>query len=227
MATAPATATTGTPVFATRPYRTAYRAVVAYPVPLVREGIASLLSAGSRAEVVATGNVLEAVRIAGLRAAELVLFDYTGSDGAGACRLLRAAGGDTTLIALVSNTVSGPADAIGSGADAVIAVNQVTGDAFLEAIRRAEDGERPAVAGFSPASLAATQTGVDLGPLSVLSPRERELLYLIGQGHSNQEIADALVLSIKTVEAHRSNLSRKLNLRSRSALMRLALDAGR
>jgi two-component system response regulator NreC len=49
------------------------------------------------------------------------------------------------------------------------------------------------------------------------------MLYLIGQGLSNREIAESLVLSIKTVEAHRANLSRKLNVRSRAGLMRLAL----
>jgi DNA-binding NarL/FixJ family response regulator len=64
---------------------------------------------------------------------------------------------------------------------------------------------------------------VDEGPVSLLTPREREMLYLIGQGLSNREIAETLVLSVKTVEAHRANLSRKLNVRSRAGLMRLAL----
>ncbi len=52
------------------------------------------------------------------------------------------------------------------------------------------------------------------------------MLYLIGEGLSNKEIADALVLSIKTVESHRSNLSRKLNVRPRAGLMRLAMTSG-
>ena len=49
------------------------------------------------------------------------------------------------------------------------------------------------------------------------------MLFLIGEGLSNKEIADSLVLSVKTVETHRANLSRKLNVRSRAGLMRLAM----
>ena len=57
----------------------------------------------------------------------------------------------------------------------------------------------------------------------MLTPREREMLFLIGEGLSNREIAESLVLSVKTVETHRANLSRKLNVRSRAGLMRLAM----
>jgi len=49
------------------------------------------------------------------------------------------------------------------------------------------------------------------------------MLFLIGEGLSNRDIAEVLGLSVKTVEAHRGNLSRKLNIRSRSGLMRLAM----
>jgi len=59
-----------------------------------------------------------------------------------------------------------------------------------------------------------------------LSQREREVLRLVALGHTNQEIADQLYLSIKTVETYRARVMDKLNLRSRSALVRYALTRG-
>ena len=49
---------------------------------------------------------------------------------------------------------------------------------------------------------------------------------LIAQGRSNQEIADALVISIKTVNRHRENIMAKLNLHSRVELVRYAIEKG-
>jgi DNA-binding CsgD family transcriptional regulator len=63
----------------------------------------------------------------------------------------------------------------------------------------------------------------DESPTALLTPREREMLFLIGEGLSNREIADSLLISVKTVETHRANLSRKLKVRSRAGLMRLGM----
>ena len=52
-----------------------------------------------------------------------------------------------------------------------------------------------------------------------LTPREREVLSLLGAGHTNAEIAEKLVLSVRTVESHRSSLQRKLGRPSRSELV--------
>jgi two-component system response regulator NreC len=59
-----------------------------------------------------------------------------------------------------------------------------------------------------------------------LSQREREVLRLVALGHTNQEVADQLYLSVKTVETYRARVMDKLNLRSRSALVRYALQRG-
>jgi DNA-binding NarL/FixJ family response regulator len=102
-------------------------------------------------------------------------------------------------------------------------MDNVNRDTFLVVVRRVMDGLGPVVAGFPSVNEPLDAALVDEGPVSLLTPREREMLYLIGQGLSNREIAESLVLSVKTVEAHRANLSRKLNVRSRAGLMRLAL----
>lgn len=62
--------------------------------------------------------------------------------------------------------------------------------------------------------------------IDALSSREREVLVLVARGHSNQQIADKLFLSVKTVESYRSRLMTKLGLKDRSELTRLALDMG-
>ena len=62
--------------------------------------------------------------------------------------------------------------------------------------------------------------------LQVLTPREIEVLKLVAEGHTNQEIADQLTLSIKTVQAHRANVMEKLELRDVTHLVRFALRYG-
>jgi len=59
-----------------------------------------------------------------------------------------------------------------------------------------------------------------------LTPREREVLILIADGRTNQGIADALVISVKTVDRHRENIMRKLNLHSRVELVKYAIGKG-
>ncbi|MBN1842127.1 MAG: response regulator transcription factor, partial [Deltaproteobacteria bacterium] len=56
--------------------------------------------------------------------------------------------------------------------------------------------------------------------------RERQVLKLIGEGHKNKEIADYLFISLKTVEKHRANLMKKLNLHNASALTAYAMEKG-
>lgn len=59
-----------------------------------------------------------------------------------------------------------------------------------------------------------------------LTPREREILKLIAEGGKNKEIADQLCISVKTVERHRANLMKKLDLHNVSALTALAIEKG-
>jgi DNA-binding NarL/FixJ family response regulator len=63
-------------------------------------------------------------------------------------------------------------------------------------------------------------------PAPPLSQREREVLELVAQGYTNQQIADHLGLSVKTVETYRARLVEKLGLQSRAELVRYALDSG-
>ena len=61
---------------------------------------------------------------------------------------------------------------------------------------------------------------------AALTPRETEVLGLLALGFMNFEIADELVISVRTVEAHRSNIVRKTRCRTRAQLIAYALDLG-
>ncbi|MHB8776734.1 MAG: response regulator [Anaerolineales bacterium] len=73
---------------------------------------------------------------------------------------------------------------------------------------------------------SSERTGDEKVNLDGLTEREREVLTHLAEGASNNEIATALVISPKTVERHRENIMRKLNLHSRSELVRYAIRKG-
>ncbi|MDF0645011.1 MAG: LuxR C-terminal-related transcriptional regulator [Nitrospira sp.] len=64
---------------------------------------------------------------------------------------------------------------------------------------------------------------IDLG---MLTPRQRDILRLVSVGHTNREIASVLRISVRTVEVHRFNLMRRLNVRNVAQLLRRALQLG-
>ncbi|MEO0248153.1 MAG: response regulator transcription factor [candidate division WOR-3 bacterium] len=63
-------------------------------------------------------------------------------------------------------------------------------------------------------------------PFDTLTDREREILKLVAEGHSNQEIADQLFISVKTVLGHREKIMQKLDLHSRTDLIKYAIRKG-
>jgi DNA-binding NarL/FixJ family response regulator len=103
---------------------------------------------------------------------------------------------------------------------------------LLNAIRAVCDG-RIVVDLKLPKPAASPSVGRDAGPgttratgFASLSAREREVLTLLVQGHTNQEIAARLFLSVKTIETYRARIADKLGLRTRADLVRYALAIG-
>ncbi|MFC7443029.1 response regulator [Laceyella putida] len=70
------------------------------------------------------------------------------------------------------------------------------------------------------------QKGEDVEHYNILTEREQEVLTLIAKGYSNKEIAEQLILSVKTVETHKSHIMEKLHLKTRPELVRYALKKG-
>lgn len=83
----------------------------------------------------------------------------------------------------------------------------VTGE-VVEAYLRGEDGDRP------------------LGPLDLLTPRQREVLKLVAEGYTSREIAGKLGIAVRTVEAHRTHIMRRLGVDNLPGLVRVALRSG-
>ncbi len=74
--------------------------------------------------------------------------------------------------------------------------------------------------------LSRARTGKDKETYDGLTDRERDVLKLIAEGKANQEIADALVISVSTVATHRAHVMSKLGLHSRTELVKYALRRG-
>ena len=74
--------------------------------------------------------------------------------------------------------------------------------------------------------LATETRGEKRNVLHQLTDREKQILALVAQGHSNKAIADRLFISVKTVDSHRTNLMQKLDIHNTAGLTRLAIQAG-
>lgn len=107
-------------------------------------------------------------------------------------------------------------------------VKKAAADELLTAIRAVHQGrafvDLDLGSGASPTLLDASARSA--GTAGVLSQREREVLELLAQGHTNQAIADKLFLSVKTIETYRTRIADKLGLRTRADLVRYALEMG-
>ncbi len=166
---------------------------------------------------------------------DVAVVDITMPDGSGIDFIadIRAARPATRVLVLTMH--EDPAHlrkALQAGAAGYVA-KRVAGSQLLNAIRAVYDGrsyiEVP-IMDTDLESAISDSSPPDSSPVSpspdVLSPRELEVLKFVASGHTNQETAESLHLSVKTVEGYRSRLMHKLNLRSRSELVRYALRAG-
>lgn len=99
---------------------------------------------------------------------------------------------------------------------------------ILAAIRNAHAGKRyiSAVLADEVMEMLIAKEGEKSGSIETLSVREREVLQLIAEGHTNTAIAAKLTLSVRTVEAHRARIMAKLRLRSQAELVRFAVQQG-
>ena len=116
-------------------------------------------------------------------------------------------------------------EAFGAGAKGYVLKEAVDAE-VVGAIREVAEGRQyvhPALGARLIAAEAEERSRADEDPLS---DREREVLRLLALGHTNQEIAEALFLSVRTVETHRAHIMQKLRISTRAELVRYALSAG-
>ncbi|MCB1552790.1 MAG: response regulator transcription factor [Xanthomonadales bacterium] len=195
--------------------------------PIVRQGIRHLLSAQiDHARVTEAGSTAEALRKAGEVAPDVCVIDLSlgKESGLDLLRMLREAGFDSpTLVLSVFDESLHAERALRAGARGYM-MKESAPDKLVDAVRRVARGEvvvSPTVQARLLKSMLGGGSERRSGE-SALSVREREVLELLGDGFSSQQIADRMARSVKTIETHRSNIQRKLNLNSALQLVRYA-----
>lgn len=191
---------------------------------IVREGLRALLASDAGIEIVGeASNGLEAVQLAERTKPDVVVMDLAMPElnGVDATARIRAASPSTQVVVLSMHaTAAHVRPALKAGARGYLLKGSGLSD-LLRAIRSVAGGE----AFFSPAVASLLlESGDESG--GTLTPREREVLQLVGEGHSSASIAERLHLSVKTVEGHRSRLMVKLRATNVAGLVRHAVRLG-
>ena len=200
---------------------------------VVRSGLRMLLQAQPDMEIVGeaeSGN--EALAQVRQLQPNVILMDIQmpGMNGIEATRQIKQAFGETAVLALTMHEDDQYFfEMLQAGASGYLP-KRAAPDELVRAIRTVSRGEvflYPSLATRLVQSYLGGEAGGDSAALvSDLTPREQEVLVLIAEGLTNPEIAENLVISVKTVDRHRENIMRKLNLHSRIDLVKYALRHG-
>ena len=209
------------------------RIVLADDHTILREGLRALLTADD--EIVVVGEAQdgrEAVRCVERLEPDLLLMDLSmpRMSGMDAIREIKKRYPDTKIIALtVHKTEEYLLTTLQAGADGYV-LKDATHDELVMAIRTVMAGKsylspdvsEKVIEGY----LVGKESNRSLSAWETLSQREREVLKLIAEGYKNKEIAEDLCISLKTVEKHRANLMKKLDLHNAAALTVYAVEKG-
>jgi DNA-binding NarL/FixJ family response regulator len=194
---------------------------------VVRRGIRTLFEARPEWKIcgeAATGR--EALEKARKLSPDVILLDITMPDIdrlEAIPQILNVCPSARILVLTMHDSGQTATKALAAGASGLVLKSDAGRDLVraVQAIDKNEPFLSPAVTKIILGHLAKTSTP---GPSpSDLTPREREVVKLLAQGRSNKEVATALEISVKTVDAHRTNLMRKLNLSTYSDLIYFAI----
>ena len=140
-------------------------------------------------------------------------------------KLLKESPETKVLILSMQDDPSYVREAFAAGANGYV-LKEAADAEVVSAVREIADGGHyvhPALGARMVAAEAAERAAADSDPLS---EREREVLRLLALGHTNQEIAQTLYISVRTAESHRAHIMQKLRLSTRAELVRYALSQG-
>ena len=203
------------------------RLVVVDDHAVVRSGLRMLLDAEDDLEVVGdAGTAREAVFEVRARQPDVILLDVTMPDENGITalpKLMHEAPEAKVLMLSMEDDPSYVRKAFGAGAHGYV-LKEAADAEVVAAVREVAEGRRyvhPTLGARMVAADAAAQAAAEADPLS---DREREVLRLLALGHTNQEIAKQLFISVRTAETHRAHIMRKLNLSTRAELVRYAIE---
>ncbi len=196
---------------------------------LVRSGLRRLLEGEEDLTVEdEAGTAADAVRLARLHKPDVILLDVVmpGGSGLDAIPEIREAAPEAKIVALsMQDDPSYVRQAFAAGASGYV-LKEAADDELLAAVHEVAAGGNYVDPQLGARLAAADSAAAAASAEDPLSDREREVLRLLALGHTNQEIASQLYLSVRTAETHRARIMQKLGLETRAELVRHAIDRG-
>ena len=206
------------------------KVVVAEDHALVRQGIGMLLGARGGFDLVAETALGSDVEIlVQFHRPDLLLLDLALSDSSGieVARKVKRTVPQTRILVVTGNVYPGSvANAFAAGADGFVLKHE-DGLELLEAIRTVLSGRRYISPQVTKAlGTSATKQAQNADTSQSLTQREQQIVRMIAKGGSNQEIADALHISVLTARKHRQNVMLKLGLHNGAEIAAYAMTSG-
>ncbi len=199
---------------------------------VVRQGLRSLLEAEPDFSVVGeAGDGLEATQLVERLQPDVLVLDLMmpSLNGLEVTRQVSQRSPQTHVVILSMHPNEAYVlEALRAGAAAYV-LKESTSAELVRAVREAVAGRRYLSPPLSERAIEAYMQKAEsaaLDPYETLTAREREVLHLVAEGHTNAEIADRLFISRRTVETHRANMMRKLGLRTQTDLISYVLRRG-
>jgi len=206
------------------------RVVIAEDETLLREVLRSLLSTQEYVVVGTAEDGVEALRLVQERTPDLIVLDLSmpRQTGMDVIKGVKSCSPETKILVLtVHDSEEYALEALRSGANGYC-LKESRREELMTAIRTVLSGKRYISPELSEKVMEGYveewKTLKTKSSWESLTPREKEVLGFIGRGAKNREIAGAMSISIKTVERHRSNIMRKLDMHTGSALAAYAIE---
>jgi len=205
------------------------RVLVADDHALVRAGLRALLGTMAGVEVIAeAGTGIEATRLARDLAPDIALLDISMPEMNGidaAAQIARECPETRTIMLSMYAEADFVRRALAAGALGYV-LKDCGVDELERAIRAVMRGELHIVPDVAKDHGAAAMGGTGASGAPALTPRQREVLKLIAEGHGTRAIAGQLHLSVKTVETHRAQIMERLGIHDVAGLTRYAVRSG-
>jgi DNA-binding NarL/FixJ family response regulator len=202
------------------------RVVLADNHALVRQGLKALLEREGFQVVGEASDGQELLRLVANVRPEIAILDISMPilNGIDAARELQKSSPTKTILLTRHDEDQYVTEALRAGVKGYVLKNQAATD-LVHAIREVCRGGIYLSPSISGAIVGAFLSKTDL-PADPLTPRERQVLQLVGEGKSTKEVATLLGVSIKTAESHRTRLMQKLDIHETASLVRYAIRRG-